>query len=324
MFGQATYAFNDKWSATVGARYTRDEKDFQGIGRPGGLTINQAYNVRASKSWSDTTPKASIEFKPTDDALIYVSGAKGYKSGGFANLAPTEVVARTPYDPETATQYEIGAKTEWFDRRLRVNLAAYDIQYDDLQVLLQLIPVGSPPGTPGVLFTLNAADSTSKGVELEVSAAPTDRWLLSGSVATIDAKFKSFFVPPGFLLPSGASVNSNAGKKLRNSPDLAWNLLARYTHPLASGASISFQLDAQHKDKVYQDPANLEFAAVPAYTLANARIAWKNPSDKLEIAASVSNLGDENYLLHNFPSLGSGLSSAGPPRMAMLSVTIRN
>lgn len=248
VFGQASYAFNDQWSATLGARYTNDKKDFRGIGDPGGLTINEAYDVADNKSWSATTPKGSIEFKPYNAVLLYASAAKGYKAGGYSNVAPTALVARTPYDPEKALQYEIGAKTEWFDRRLRVNLAAYQIKYDDLQVLLQLIPVGSPPGTPGSLFTLNAADSTSEGVELEFSAAPTDRWLISGSLATMDAKFDSFFVPPGFLSPGGAPVNSNAGKFLRNAPEQAGNLLVRYTQPLANGSALSFQVDTRYKD----------------------------------------------------------------------------
>ena len=68
--------------------------------------------MTAEKSWSNTTPKASLEFKPSANALLYLSAAKGYKAGGFANLAPTAAVARTPYDPETAMQYEVGAKTD--------------------------------------------------------------------------------------------------------------------------------------------------------------------------------------------------------------------
>ncbi len=324
VFGQATYAFTDRWSATVGARYTKDTKDFRGIGDPGGLTINEAYDVTNKKSWTSTTPKGSIEFKPTRDLLFYASAAKGYKAGGFPNLGPTAAVARTPYDPETALQYEIGAKTEWFDRRLRINLAAYDIQYDDLQVLLQLIPVGSPPGTPGAIFTLNAADSTSKGIELEFSAAPTDRWLISGSIATMDAKFDTFRVPDGFLTPGGAPVNSNAGKFLRNAPELAGNLLVRYTQPLANGSSISAQIDTRYKDKVYGDPANLEFAAVPSYTLTDLRLAYRNPSGNVEIAGTVSNLTDEQYLLHNYPTLGTGFGTAGFPRMLSLSVAVKN
>jgi iron complex outermembrane receptor protein len=256
--------------------------------------------------------------------MIYVSAAKGYKAGGYPNLAPTAIVAGTAYDPETAVQYEVGAKTEWFDRRLRVNLAAFDIAYDDLQVLLQLVPVGSPPGTPGALFTLNAADSKSKGAELEFSLAPTDRWLISGSYAVLDAKFSSFFVPPGFLLPGGAVATANNGKYLRNAPKKAGNLLVRYTQPLANGGQLSFQADTRYKDKVYSDPANQEFAAIPAYTLTNLRAAYTTPSGNIEIAAALNNAADEKYLLHSFPSLGMGFQFAGPPRMALLSVSIRN
>ena len=99
-------------------------------------------------------------------------------------------------------------------------------------------------------------------------------------------------------------------------------MLARYSHPLAGGASLSFQVDAQYKDKVYQDPANLEFGAVPAYTLANARGLEESEWEARDCRPL--NLGDEDYLLHNFPSLGMGFQYAGPPRMALLSVSIRN
>jgi iron complex outermembrane receptor protein len=324
LFGQASYAISDQWSATLGVRYTHDKKDFRGIGDPGGLTINEAYDVTGSKSWSATTPKGSIEFKPSSNAMIYLSAAKGYKAGGFPNLGPTAVVARTAYDPEKALQYEIGAKTEWFDRRLRVNVAAFDIKYDDLQVLLQLIPVGAPAGTPGVLFTLNAADSKSKGAEVEFSVAPTDRWLISGSFATLDAKFTSFFVPPGYNLPSGATATANNGKYLRNAPKQAYNLLVRYTQPLSNGGQLSLQADTRHKDKVYSDPANQEFAAIPAYSLTDLRVGYTTPKGNVEIAAALTNAGNEKYLLHAYPSLGMGLQVAGPPRMASISFTIRN
>lgn len=101
-------------------------------------------------------------------------------------------------------------------------------------------------------------------------------------------------------------------------------MLARYTHPLANGGSLSFQADALHKDKVYQDPANLEYAAVPAYDLANLRVGYRTPSGKVDFGVVLSNATDENYLLHNFPAAGQGLGRAGPPRMLSLTVALRN
>lgn len=178
VYGQGTYSFNDMWSATLGARYTKDKKELNGIGTAGGGgTITSSYNFVANKSWNATTPKASIEFKPTDRAMIYLTWSEGYKAGGYPNLGVTGLVASTPYNPESAVQYEIGAKTEWFDRRLRLNLSVFDIKYEDLQVLVQLVPANAPPTQAGTLFTINAANAKSQGAELEFSFAPTDRFL---------------------------------------------------------------------------------------------------------------------------------------------------
>ena len=323
VYGQATYSFNDMWSATLGVRYTEDEKDFRGIGTAGGAgTIASNYDVRARKKWGATTPKATLDFKPTDRTMVYLSWSEGYKAGGFPNLAVNGLVASTPYDPESAVNYEIGAKTEWFDRRLRVNLSLFTIDYEDLQVLVQLVPVGSPPTVAGTLFTINAATAKSEGAELEFSFAPTDRLFFGGSVSKLKAEFTSFNAPAGFVVTGGAPIT--AGLDLRNAPDIAWNALARYTHPLANGGSLSFQAEALHKDKVYQDPANLEYAAVPAYDLANFRIGYTTPSGKVDFAAVLNNAFDENYLVHNFPAAGQGLGRAGPPKMLFFTVAVRN
>jgi iron complex outermembrane receptor protein len=323
VYGQGTYSFNDMWSATLGVRYTEDEKDFRGIGTAGGAgTIASNYEVRARKKWSATTPKATLDFKPTDRAMVYLTWSEGYKAGGYPNLAVNGVVASTPYDPESAVNYEIGAKTEWFDRRLRVNLSLFTIDYEDLQVLVQLVPVGSPPTVAGSLFTINAATAESKGCELEFSLAPTDRLFFSGSVSKLNAEFTSFNAPPGFVVTGGAPIT--AGLNLRNSPDIAWNVLARYTQPLANGGSLGFQGEALHKDRVYQDPANLEYAAIPGYDLANFRIGYTTPSGKVEFAAVLTNAFDENYLVHNFPAAGQGLGRAGPPSMLSFTVAVRN
>jgi outer membrane receptor protein involved in Fe transport len=141
------------------------------------------------------------------------------------------------------------------------------------------------------------------------------------SLAYLDAKFTTFFIPPGFNTPSGLPSTANNGNYLRNAPEWSGNLLLRYTHPLSNGASLSAQADTRYKDKVYSDPANLEFAALPSYSLTDFRLAYVK--DNVEIAAVLSNAFDENYLVHDYPSLGTGLSVAGAPRMAALTVTVR-
>jgi len=84
---------------------------------------------------------------------------------------------------------------------------------------------------------------------------------------------------------------------------------------------LSAQADTRYKDKVYSDPADLEYAALPSYSLTGFRLAYVR--DDVEVAAVLSNAFDVNYLAHNYPSLGMGLAVAGPPRLAALTVTVR-
>ena len=100
-------------------------------------------------------------------------------------------------------------------------------------------------------------------------------------------------------------------------------MLARYVQPLASGAELTYQIDFRHKDEVNQDPDNLEFASVPEYDLTDVRVSWLNADASFEIAGWISNAFDEDYFIHNFPGLGDGLATAGPPRMYGVTITWR-
>ena len=325
VFGQITYDLTDQLSVTLGGRYTKDEKEVDRVGTANGVSVLEDFDLSAEADWSEFTGKIGIDYRPVDDLLFYVTMSEGYKSGGFQGLSARAVQAGTPFDPEFATLYEGGAKTEWFDNRLRLNLAGFFIDYKGLQILQLLVPEGAPPGTPGQLFTQNAADAEVKGAELEFVVLATEGLTLQGSITLLDTKFIDFFAPAGFTSPGGgAGGQSRIGNELRNAPDLAVNLLARYRHPIAGGGEMTYQVDYLHKDEVNQDPDNLPFAFIPEYDLANARIAWSNSSRTFEVAGWVSNLFDEKYFIHNFPGLGDGLATAGPPRMYGVTFTWRS
>jgi len=325
VFGQVNYAVTDRLSAVIGGRHTTDKKSQSRVGTAQPIA-GANFNLTSEADWSEFTGKAGLDFKLSDDVFFYAVASQGYKAGGFQGFAPSAAAARTPFDPETALLYEVGAKTEWLDRRLRLNLSLFQTDYKDLQILQLLVPVGSPAGTPGVLITQNAADAEVKGAELEFTYAPVDGLTLQGSVATLDAAFKDFFVPDGYQAPTGqaASNTSRVGKKLRNAPDLAYNVLARYNHGLAGGGSMSYQIDWRHKDEVNSDPDNLAFAMLPKYDLSDLRITWASAGGNIEIEGWVTNLFDEQYLIHNYPAAGDGLAMPGPPRMYGVTLTWKN
>lgn len=326
VFGQVGYSFTDRLTGVLGGRWTTDDKKQRRIGTPNALNAGTNFNLTSEADWSEFTGKVGLNFTMSDNAFLYVTASQGYKAGGFQGFAPNAAAARTPFDPEMALSYEAGAKTEWLDRRLRLNLSLFQTDYEDLQILQSLVPVNSPPGTPGVLITQNAANAEIKGAELEFTAAPMTGLTLQGSVTVLDTAFKDFFVPDGYQAPSGqaATNNSRVGKKLRNAPDLAYNILVRYQHGLANGGSMSYQMDWRHKDEVNSDPDNLVFAMLPAYDLSDLRVTWANEAGNVEIEGWVTNLFDENYLIHNFPIAGDAFGMAGPPRMYGITVTWKN
>ena len=140
VFGQATWDFNKAWALTFGGRYTDDKKAINNIAinnldTPiGGIPLTGVgYEVDASDSWDAFTTRATLDWKVTDDALLYVTYSEGFKSGSFTGQQSTAIVAATPIDPETSTNIEVGARTEWFDNRFRLNVTYFELDYDDLQ-----------------------------------------------------------------------------------------------------------------------------------------------------------------------------------------------
>ena len=149
-FAQASYKFTDSWSATLGARYTQDERDAVlsrlRVDATGtevaclfpGLTVEDCRLV-GNKDFDALTYTASVEYHFDESTLVYLATRKGYRSGGFSatqSAAPTGELQ--PFDAETVTDVELGFKRDWIfgnDVQLRTNLAIYQQQYEDIQRL---------------------------------------------------------------------------------------------------------------------------------------------------------------------------------------------
>ena len=143
VFGQATYPFTDRLSATLGLRYSHDDKEADQVAinndpadaTPGiPLFPGQPYDVTADDSWDSTTGRFALDYRTDAGQLLYASVSKGFKSGIFPsqNNVIQNVGEATP--PEEVWSYEIGAKTQWFEDTLRVNLAIFYMDYQDLQL----------------------------------------------------------------------------------------------------------------------------------------------------------------------------------------------
>ncbi|CAN5193000.1 TonB-dependent receptor [soil metagenome] len=292
-FAQVTVPLTESFSITTGGRYTEDHKrklptvtalTLDGVS----IGIPDTVFPGSKKSWSKFTPKVTLEYK-IPDALFYATYSKGFKSGQFNVSQPLE---SAPVNPESLTDYEVGIKTELFDRRVRMNLAAYYYDFTGLQVMV-LDPSG---GVSAVLR--NAANARAYGAEANITAAVTRNFVVNFSAAYEDSKYKRFDNAPFFIFsPAGNSQIlgvSAAGNDLIRAPKFVGTAGATYTVPLASGAKIDLHGDAYYNDGFFWDPSQ-QFRQ-SSYTLLNASVTYTAPSGRWYAQVWGTNLTNR----HNF------------------------
>lgn len=200
LFGQATYTppvADDILHLTVGARWTRDKKEGSlfivnnAVPTVNGVTAPQILD----KSWSRVDPLVNLAIDLSRDVHVYGKWSTGYKSGG----ANSRSLTYAPFNPETVSMFEIGAKTEFWDRRARFNVAAYTGSYKDIQLdfsaqYQQYDANGNllSSSTRTTTETTNApGNGRLKGVEADFTLAPMPGITLSASYA-----YTSVHIPP--------------------------------------------------------------------------------------------------------------------------------
>lgn len=197
-YAQADFHATDQLTLTAGIRYTDEKKTF-GIsdnratcaaGGPACLTNANMVALNGTpiprrQNTEKWTPRFAVNFEPNDDILLFASATRGFKSGGW-NARGTAASELLPFGPETVWSYEAGVKSEWLDRRLRVNLTGYWMDLSDLQV-----PTAFQRANGSIAFiTRNFADYQNKGLELEVTAVPVEGLNAYVNVGWQDDKYK--------------------------------------------------------------------------------------------------------------------------------------
>jgi iron complex outermembrane receptor protein len=305
-FGQGTLDITNALSLTAGVRWTQDEKEvvLVHLREASGNYVVGAPGTQDTftESWSEVTPKLGLELQVTDDALLYVSYAKGYKSGGF-NARPLTGIAevQTPYDPEIVDSYELGAKTSWFDRRVTANLAAFYNEYTDMQLTVNATPQN---------FVRNAGEAEIKGAELELVARIARGFDINFAAGYLDAKYTE-------LDPQFATLNPplTIDKELVKAPE--WTLSSGLQYSFLVGlGEITLRGDWAYKSKVYHDVFNDPRLAQDAFDLFNAYVSLVSDERRWELAVFGTNLSDERYRISGNSSAGFGLaeSTFSPPR----------
>jgi outer membrane receptor protein involved in Fe transport len=232
---------------------------------PGGVTL---------------TPMVTGTYHWTDDLNTFFRFAEGYTTGStsFNRVLNRDITL----DPEIVYDYEAGIRSDWFDRRLRLNLTGYYMLWTGKQISTSITY-----GNTFAVVTTSGGKSRAQGFEAEMEAVPVRGLRLSASVATLDTKW----------LESGAQ-NIPAKTMWGLAPKWTYHLAAQYDFELANQAGITLRVDYGHQGKYQRDtdPGRQLLTPEPGYGLLNARIQYTAPSSRWNVQVFGTNLIDEAYV----------------------------
>lgn len=322
-YGQGSYALTDRFSVTAGVRVTYEEKDFMRIQEffaadtplvpPLGQGL-RITDVDTADDWTNVSPKFGVDYQISDDVLAYASVSRGFKSGGFDGRSNSADEA-IPFDPETLWAYEVGIKSELFDRRAVVNVAAFYNDYTNLQLSSF---VADEIGDFRALFT-NAGKATMKGLEVELTARLTPELTVNGVLGLLDADYDTFIGPGG--------VDISDMRTPVNAPDVTARFGATYRRPVGNLGDLVLAGDVAYRSKVFPTVSSSEALAQDGYALLNAAVTFESADGYWLLSVGGKNLTDKEYIQHGFDlsdSLGYQLGYFGPPRTWAVTVTFKN
>lgn len=267
-------------------------------------------------------PSINVQFEVAPRSMIYASYVKGFKSGGFA-IGETE---RSRFDPETVDAFEVGLKSQLFDNRLTVNLAAFHSKYDDLQ---ETTTVDRPSGSPAQV-TGNVAASVSKGVELGLALRASDRLRFTADLAYLDSRYESYPGAPctpiqTFTTPINCKQDLS-GKRRAFAPEFSGNVGMSYEQSIGSTHEILFDTSVFITSSYFQQPTADPTLVQSGFAKWDARLAFGRQDKGWQVALVGRNLTDKltaSYRQFVPTSPGSIQAMADAPRSIGLQLTAK-
>jgi len=323
----------EELTLTGGLRYTKEYKSYafgrrgqDGSPLPSSVVLAALDGLVGVYSGDKVDYRFNAQYQVTPEVAVYGQVSTGFKGGGV-NPRPFNDRQALPFRPETLTSYELGFKSDLFDRRLRLNVAAFLSKYKDIQLSLSNCTtlVGEGYGIPCAAL-VNAGDADIKGVEVEATLRPVEGLLIEGAVSYLDFDYKKFATYGSATVGGPTNLNGpQFGDYPPYTPRWKWSAGIQYRFDLGGAGSLTPRFDASYQSDIYSRPNNRSSNLLPGYTLANARLTWANAGEDLEISAEVTNLFDEYYYLTGFDltTAGAGFSTAQPGRPREWAVTIK-
>lgn len=304
VFGQADYEVLPGLTVTAGGRYSKEEKTFttQPLFYPNAETFEASFD--------DFSPKVGVSYKWSDTLMTYAQYSRGFRAGGFNGRAGS-FLAVGPYDSETVDSYEVGVKSDLFDRRLRLNAAVFTSDYQDMQQSVQQL-------IPGTLINqtlvANVGAATISGFEAEATALLTDVFTVSASVGYLDASYDEFMADLG----DGLGVIDRTYLPMPYAPKWSNSVTFNYKDDFDFGR-VTAQASVRHMTDMYTSFSTLnattDLTMRQSNTVVDGSLSLELPDGRWRVSLWGKNLTDE-LVINNTFGVGNLLASRvyQPPR----------
>lgn len=293
VFGELYYDITSRLRLTLGGRYTYEEKELDiNLSVPASGAFRCPDPAAPNKAcrdpkvdFDDFSPRVGLDYHFTDEVMGYLMWSRGFRSGGWNGRAQTQT-SIGPYDPEQLDNYELGVRSDLFDRRVRLNATVFHMEYDDKQeAIIRPSPISAATETT----VSNAASATVDGVELEVQAAVTPNLQLRSAIGWLDAGFDEF-------KELGQDIKSE--RNYSYAPEWTASVGAEYYYPLDRiGGELVFGANYKWTDdfatdpiKDPQDPPGVNRAVIDNYGEFDTSVTYQRPmggTQQIRISAFV-------------------------------------
>jgi iron complex outermembrane receptor protein len=320
-YTQADFELTDKLSVTVGARYTEETKEafvnnglifanvypesgwIPGYVRPAGTfpgnnlvpqVLGQDTNgdsvldAPSEETWSRFTPRLGLDYKVSDDMMIFASFSQGFKSGTFN---PRATINENAVNPEVVDSLEVGIKADLSDN-LRTNVTVFSLDHKDRQYI-SVLPVTSPEDLNQVLG--NVGESTATGLEAEITWVATESLTFDVALGYIDADFEEVIS----IGPGGQETDISDQFAISNTPEYTANFAANYMMDTDVGYFM-FTANYYYRDDYNIDETANSLLSQDGYGLFNVSATWESVSGQYYAGLHLKNITDEEYLVGGY------------------------
>ena len=301
-FLNTAWHITDALNLNTGVRYSKEKKDYHYSRLPVGgslvLGLDSLNSTVGKYEGSNFDYRVNLDYRWNEQLMTYASVSTGFKGGG-TNARPFGPLQVVPFNKETLTAYELGAKSDFFDRRLRVNVSVFQNKFKDIQLTLLSCPSLTPVSPCAATFNAGTADI--KGWELEAEATPIDGLTFDASFSDLSFKYTSL------AANTGLTVGQEAPGNIKSK----WSIGGQYEIMLPSGSTLSPRVDYSFNGGFNTNAVFAPSNRVAGYHLTNARLTYKTVDTKWEAALIGTNLLNEKYYISNFDLLSSSGAQYG-------------